>query len=89
MKDLRGAKFLCDREKIHGRQLAAARHGDDLAVGKRLADLTDGFKPLLFGHEDVGDDEVRRVLLHLTHAFQTVPGLIDFVSGLREKALHQ
>src|SRR6266702_109138 len=60
LERLRGADLARDLEHVVIPQRLEAGHGDDLHLGKFLAQFVDRLDALLFRHEDVGDDHVGR-----------------------------
>src|SRR6266705_3024162 len=60
LERLRGADQARDLEHVVIPQRLEAGHGDDLHLGKLLAQFVDRLDALLFRHEDVGDDHVGR-----------------------------
>src|SRR5579884_210300 len=57
-EDLGRSELGRDRQKVGVADLAAAGDRDDFHVWRAAAELADGLKPLLLGHDDVGDDEI-------------------------------
>ena len=50
---------------------------DDLHLRKKLVDLTSDIEPVLRGHADIHDNDVRRQGTDFLHGFETVRGFAD------------
>jgi hypothetical protein len=61
--------------------IAAAGDGEDPNIGKSLPRFADRFQPLLFRHEDIGDDGIHRRGVEQLETEAPVARRDDFESG--------
>src|SRR6266705_310863 len=78
LERLRGADLARDLEHVVIPQRLEAGHGDDLHLGKFLAQFVDRLDAFLFRHEDIGDDHVGRPGALLRQPLNAVGGAFGF-----------